>query len=121
MKRDMDLVREILMVVSESSESIQATVFVDEHNDIDKVIYTIDIMNEAGLIKAHVQKAFQRGYISATVYNLTWSGNDFLDNIRSEKIWSQVKKNIAKTAGSVSFSVMQKMAEKIVKEAIINS
>ncbi|MDY6065728.1 MAG: hypothetical protein SPI59_05300 [Finegoldia sp.] len=47
MKRDMDLIRNILLTVSESDNEVVASVFVDENNDMDKVLYNIEIMKEA--------------------------------------------------------------------------
>lgn len=121
MKRDMDLVREILLYVSESNESVDASVFVDSYNDLGKVIYTIDIMNEAGLIKASIQRAFQKGYVSASINFLTWSGHDFLDSIRNDKVWKEVKKTISKVAGSVSLSIIKQIAEKILSDTVLNN
>lgn len=121
MKRDMDLVREILLHVSESEISVDASVFVDTNNDLDKVIYTIDIMKEAGLIKANIKRAFQKGYVSASINSLTWEGHDFLDSVRSDKVWKEVKKSISKVAGSVSLAVIKQVAEKILVDAVLNS
>lgn len=120
MKRDMDLVREILLHVSESNESVDASVFIDNHNDLDKIIYTIDIMKEAGFIKASIQKAFPNNYISASIKSITWSGHDLLDSIRSEKVWKEVKKVVSKVAISTSVGVVKTLAENISKEMMLN-
>lgn len=118
MKRDMDLVREILILVSESSDSVDFDVFVNERYDRNFVIYTIEIMKEAGLINANVIKAYGGDYISATINSLTWAGNDFLDNIKNNKVWEEVKKTLAKTCKSASINVVKKLAEKIVLDMI---
>lgn len=121
MKRDMDLVREILIHVSESNSPVDASVFVDTHNDSEKIIYTIDIMKEAGLVKASIQKAFQVGYVSASINSLTWEGHDFLDSVRNDKVWKEVKKTISKVAGVTSITIIKKVAEKILADVLLNS
>lgn len=118
-KRDMDLVREILLLTSESLESVEANAFVYDQNDLRKVVYTIDIMKEAGLIEACVIKAFGGEYFDAVVHQLTWDGHELLENIKDERVWERVKKTIARTGSSASLFVFEKLAEKIVLETVL--
>ena len=120
MKRDMDLVREILMFVSECDEPVDASIFVSDNHDLDKVLYTIYLMKDADLVDANIIKAYGGKYLGAEIISLTWQGHDFLDNIRSDKVWSQVKKTIAKTSKGASLYVFKKLAEKIVLDSILN-
>lgn len=120
MKRDMDLVREILIFVSECDESVDACVFVNDNYDLDMVLYTIYLMLDAGFINANISKAFGGKYLGAEIISLTWEGHEFLDNIKSDKVWEQVKKSIAKTSKSASLYVFKKLAEKIILENILN-
>lgn len=119
MKRDMDLVRQILILTAESDSGLDASAIADEHNDLQTVIYTMEIMEEAGLIRANIVKAFGGIYVSGFVRSLTWEGNDFLDAIQSDKVWTQVKKAIAKTTRSASMLVIKKVAEKILSEMLL--
>lgn len=119
MKREMDLVRQILITSAESTESVDADVFVSDRYDFEMVAYTIDIMEEAGLINANVQKAFGGDYISAQVKSLTWKGQDFLDSVKSNKVWTEVKSTIAKGTGAFTFEIIKKIAEKIIEGMVL--
>ena len=119
MKRDMDLVRDILILVSESNHPVDAGAFVTKENDLQKVVYTIEIMNAAGLVKADMQKVMGGIYVNATIKSLTWTGNDYLDAIREDQVWKKVKRIIAKTAVSAPFAVVKALAEKFVAELVL--
>ena len=104
MKRDMDLVRQILSNAEardfESDEppaSYQAQT-VEE-------AYQIALMNDAGLVQADYTS--QAGTpVCATIFRLTWSGHDFLDAARDETIWKKAKDTILKPGISWTFSVL---------------
>lgn len=113
MKRDMDLVRSVLMLVSEANGVVDAKTFVDDENDLQKVAYTIEIMDEAGLIDATVVKACGGVYVKASIERLTWSGNDFLASVSNSKVWSNVKAELAKQSIDAPFSVISAMATKL--------
>ncbi|MEG0376378.1 MAG: DUF2513 domain-containing protein [Raoultibacter sp.] len=112
MKRDMDLVRRILIELSDSRETLSASAFVDDKVDFDTVCYHYQIMDDAGLIKASVMYAGD-GYYSGIASSLTWDGNDFLSAIKSDTVWSKVKMRIAKTTGDASLDVIKALAVKI--------
>lgn len=113
MKRDMDLVRSILIELSEASGELDAKAFVDDEHDFQNVAYHFDIMNQAGLIESSVHKAFGGEYVSASAEQLTWMGNDFLASISKNDIWKQVKLEIAKKSVDAPFSVVAALATKI--------
>ena len=120
MKRDMELVRRILLELSGSSQPLDARTFVDGNTTLEEVIYHFRIMEDGGLIKASVAYAGNKPYI-CTANELTWAGNDFLASIRSNSIWSKVKTTIAKATGDASLDVIKALAEKISTNMLLSS
>jgi len=110
MKRDMDLVREILITLGDSDNSIQAGTFVDDRNDFQVVAYHFDIMQQAGLVEGTTKKGFSGDYLYAEVSRLTWEGNEFLDSVQNNKVWMHVKAEIAKSAIGAPFEVVKNLA-----------
>ena len=49
MRRDMDLIRRILIMVGDSPVPLQATVFVDDMHPFETVAYHIDLIGQAHL------------------------------------------------------------------------
>jgi predicted MarR family transcription regulator len=82
MKRDWELIREILTRL-EKTQSSKACLRSDELSDYDAdaVAYQMKMLIQAGLIEG------LRGCRHCTAYSLTWEGHEFLDTIRSKPIW----------------------------------
>ena len=120
MRRDMDLLRRILMTTAESGMPLDAEALVQGRDDFEKVAYHIDIMAQAGIIEGMAQKDMAGGYSFASVVQLTWEGNDFLDSVKNDKVWSKVKQAIAKTTGGAPFEVVKTLAVKATKSILLH-
>ena len=91
MKRDMDLVREILLKIEENYVSTALINLNIDRYDMETVAYHCKIMYEAGLISNYSsQNADNRLYIFR-VGSLTWEGHDYLDKIRDNTVWNKTK------------------------------
>jgi hypothetical protein len=113
MKRDMDLVRKILREAAESNGPLDASAFVSDDTSFAFVAYHVKIMEDADLIEARILRAKGSGTVIAEILNLTWEGQDFLDSVRSDDVWSKTKMTIAKAAGAASLEVTKSIAEGI--------
>lgn len=95
MKRDMELIRKILFYIEENYKAGQ------------KWICAINIEGyEEDVVMEHIILAYQNGFIqeiqdvstlegkSYFVGNLSNSGYDFLDKVRSDTVWNKTKKTI---------------------------
>ena len=91
MKRDMDLIRLILLEI-ESSECDIIEGFRLEGYDIASVKYNGELLCQSGLITKFYEDAI--GELVAG--SLTWDGCDYLDKIRDNTIWKKTKDTIAK-------------------------
>ena len=115
MKLNHDHVRSLLLFVEESkdnsSRSQSELETFSEQKDIakDEVIYIINRLEEAGFIKSNIQYASSKVY-RYSINAITWTGHEYLDNIRDPKIWKLVKKTTSKLSG-VSLSVMGVLAK----------
>lgn len=118
-KRDMDLVRRILMELADSDVPLDAAAFTDASTERATVGYHFEIMQEAGLIVASFLRADGDPYYHATAIRLTWEGNDFLASVKSEGIWAKVKMAVAKSAGDVPLSVFKQVATKLCCDAAL--
>lgn len=110
MKRNLDLIREMLIEASETNYPLDANVFTSKHHSEREILYNIDLMAQAGLIEAHITKDANKDILEASICNITWEGNEFLSSIQSESTWAEVKKRIAKTVQDVPLSIVKKLA-----------
>lgn len=107
MKRDMDLIRKILLAIEAHSEpyrwDVPLTIQGYEEKDI---CYQVKLLLEAGLIEARIITA-SGGKFSCAVNILTWEGHEFMDASRDDSRWEKVKQLVAEKTGSLSFEVLK--------------
>lgn len=119
MRRDMDLIRRILIMVGDSPVPLQATVFVDEAHPFETVAYHIDLIGQAHLADTSITRMSGDVIACAEVGPLTWDGNEFLDAIRSDTIWTRVKQRVGATVGSTTIDVIKALAVKLASDMLI--
>lgn len=91
MKRDLDLIRLILMQ-SETGQTPEAM----EKVEFSVVLYHYELAIEAGLLVGTVDPPEGDCEGGARIERLTWEGHDFLDLARSETLWAKVKEELQK-------------------------
>lgn len=102
MKRDMELVREILFC-AEKDEDLSV---LEKQHGADKVVGHVAIMQDAGLVDAIVERDSEGRLFLAVLFRLTWAGHEFLDNARDNTLWKKTMKVIGGKVASASFSVL---------------
>ena len=100
MKRDMDLIREILLAIEESPhgfapDKIMITGYSDE-----QIQYHAYLLGEAGLAKVVEITSHGDKSPNAVIQGLTWEGYEFLDSAREKQRWNQAKELIGKVGGA---------------------
>lgn len=104
MKRDMDLVRELLLQMEEHEHGRAPRTFEVEGHSEDEIGYHILIMAEAGLIVAIPIETMGQNSPAAIPIRLTWAGHDFLDASRDDERWKKARGIFVKVGG-VTFDV----------------
>lgn len=107
MKRDLDLVRMILLEAEEADGRLDLSRFVDTSLPLDLLGFHVEMMADAGLVDAEVGHAMGGRCSSVTINRLTWAGEDYLDAIRSDAVWQRVKKAMRETVGDTALSVVK--------------
>jgi len=116
MKRNMDLIRDILLVVEadDKGEGRWVTLNIDGVSDV-VLTEHLFMMDEAGLIEGNNTSTLSlRDY---QVRRLAWLGHDFLDAIRDPEIWKRTKAG-AKKAGTETIEFLWELAKVYGKNAI---
>lgn len=124
MKRDMDLVRLILLEIEDKYSSTAIYDLAVDGYDIETVAYHCKILYEAGLISDYkAQYADNEIYVFG-VGSLTWDGNDFLEKIRDDSQWKKVKETITKKGLPLVIDTIKSVANALISatvEGITNS
>ena len=116
MKRDMDLVREILFEVeSWPSDGSRSEVLIGERNP-GEVEEHVRIMIAAGLLHGD-ELAFRQ----VLVDRLSWAGHDFLDAARNSETWERAKGTFAEKGIGMPFDALKSLLVKLVTDAVFGA
>ena len=119
MKRDMVLIRTILLELEKQPPGINVSRLGIKDYDVQTIAYHAVIMADADLLEVKSFSADSvNGYLDAYVERITWSGHDFLDSARNENNWKSVLGKVAEKAGSISFVLLKVLLSVGLKEAM---
>lgn len=111
MKRDMDLARRILFEVElAGTYRDKLTLHLDDYSS-EQISYHTLLLSEAGLIE---MEASSRHTAEFKPKRLTWEGHEFLDAVREDKRWHEVKR-IMGTVGGFVFEIAKPVAIELLK------
>lgn len=118
MKRDLDLIRKILILLNEyeygrAPSELKVDGFTDE-----QIGYHCYILKDAQLIRAVDTTELGSSSPTALPLGLTWEGHEFVDNAQNENFWVQAKNKIKGIGGTVSLSILTNTLTNIIKEAL---
>lgn len=99
MKRDMDLIREILLAREEDRD-----LRTSEPPEV--IAYNVQLLDDAGLLEAIIKKDHRGAAVGCAIMRLTWAGHDFLDATKDDTIWNKAKERILKPGVSWTFSIL---------------
>ena len=115
MKRDLDLIRKILLEVEScdnpngiwDSREIKIEGYRDELTQ-----YNVsNLITEGFLVTRESIEFLGSSSVLHLHVNLTWAGHEFLDNAKNESVWQTVKKDLGSKWDSVSFSALQTLLD----------
>ena len=118
MKRNWELVREILLSLENKESSLD---YLEpeqvEGYGSELVSYHIQILDEAGLIEGHCTQAMGSP-VHCYAKRLTWIGHEFLDEIRSETVWSRTKSLLKDKGIALSFEAISMAVRAVISSML---
>jgi Hypothetical protein (DUF2513) len=108
MKRDMDLVRKILLKIEELPSYDELVDIEIEGYSEENIQFHLIQLQEANLIEVlDIGLSKFQGRVNIAPTRLTWQGHEFLDNARDETRWNEAKKIAGQKGGSMAFDVIK--------------
>jgi len=113
MKRDMDLVREILLKMEDlPMKSGWYNIHIDGRSE-EEIIYHVRIMHEHRLIEA--ADLTTKNGVDWRPKRLTYEGHEFLDAARSDTVWTKAKDKAISATGTLTLEAMKVALPAVVK------
>ncbi len=117
MKRDMDLVRKILLEIEEAPFSGGWLDFDLEGYDESELSYHTMLLDEAGLIEA-----IDLSSMNTVIWkpkHLTWEGHEFLEASRDESRWKKALTIMKEKGGGMAFDVLKGVLIQLMTRAVM--
>lgn len=116
MKREMDLVRGILLFVEENiPHGRQVEVKIEGRSEAE-IAYHIALLHEAKFLEAIDTSGTGEDWI---VLRLTWTGHEFLDAARNSKVWEQAKSIFREKGLGMPFEAVQAVLTKLTVQGVL--
>ena len=120
MKRDMDLIRKIMLFLQdadrESHDGAALATALDE--DTERINYHLRLMMEANLIDGRLSEEIGVNVPAATTHSITTSGHDFLAAASDPSVWETAWRRIKASTGSVSIPLLIEVLKATAKDAL---
>ena len=116
MKRDMDLIRAMVLAIEAQEHGFASTIEVSGYTP-EQINYHAYLLGEAGLARVIDVTTHGDESPEAIVVNLTWAGHEFLDSIRENNIWNEAKDKITKVGGA-SLPIWIALLTELIKKQI---
>lgn len=101
MKRDLDLVRDLLLATEQSEPG--DTVYHPNSGikePMDVAAAHAELLIEADYVVGHVSKSNEGRYLKWRIDRLTMEGHDHLDSVQSPEVYRETQNRLAKVGGS---------------------
>ncbi len=109
MKRDMNLVREILLWATQQEEpGIYRNPTLPEYTD-SQIAHHIHLMWQAGLVEAADTTTNSSGGPAALLLSVSWAGHDFIDAARDDTTWNKTRTKVLSSGLSFTFDLLKEV------------
>ena len=112
MKRDFNLIRQILLDVEKAPVGRAISELIYESHEEAVVSEHIKLLIDASFLEGtidigteHHNEGTQQIILWYEIYRLTWEGHDFLDNAKNDAVWKKVMADAEDKGMSLAMSV----------------
>ena len=120
MKRDMDLIRDLLLRIEETPANAHPDDIAVEGYDEAAINEHLEMLIQDGFVAGKVNYSGmgdERIYL-VVVKRLTWKGHDFVDTIRNDTVWKNTKRTILEKGGAMSLEIVSAIAAGFAKQLL---
>jgi hypothetical protein len=119
MKRNMDLIRQILLEIEKQPFTGGWVDLSIEHYTPEELTYHVMILCEAGLIEA--KDLSNHSGMDWKPTRLTWEGHEFLEAARDNSRWKKATSTVLEKVGGIAFDVLKQLLMKLMMEQVFPS
>jgi Hypothetical protein (DUF2513) len=115
MKRDMELIRELMLTIELQNDDRDTNLQPAGHDE-SQINYHLELLIEAGLVVGEVHHMMGGNPPVIRIERLSWEGHEFLDNARNEPVWKDTMKQVKEKGGSVAVGILTQILASAAKQ-----
>jgi hypothetical protein len=116
MKRDLDLIRLLLLEIEKKEEAFSNLDLSVPGYTSDEIDYNLGQIIASRYVDVSALSTPLNGPRICHIRALTPAGHDYLDAVRKSKVWAVIKDRIAHAGVGISVEVIKELSVKIAKE-----
>ena len=117
MKRNMNLIRELLLQLEESQGEIQVSNLQVAGYSDKEIAYNAYMMIEGGLAQGSTINLMEDGRpVAVILTNLISAGHDFFDSIKNDTVWNNTLNYLKEKGGNIPFTLIPPIAALFAKQ-----
>jgi hypothetical protein len=117
MKRDMELIRKMVLKMDDSPTGWAHDVNIEGYTP-DEIGYHGYLLVDSGLAVGVDMTCSGSSGPEYVLSHLTSAGHDFADACRNETVWNKAKRIVSEKVGTVTLEVMKQLLISIIKQSI---
>ena len=114
MKRDLDLVRQLLLQIEALPAGPAAQYRASEIED-PVLLAHFELVLASGLVNGRISRSQSSRGDVISISGLTWEGHEWIEMVRSEAVWSETKSQLLDNGGALVYGLMKAVAERILR------
>ncbi len=114
MKRDLDLVRQLMLQIEALPAAPPVQYRMSEIED-PVLLAHLEMLIEAGLVNGRISRSQGARGDVISVSGLTWQGHEWVEMVRGQSLWNEVKSAVLDGGGVLTFELARAMATKLLR------
>lgn len=117
MKRDLDLVRQILLQIEALPAGPPAQYRTSEIED-PVLLAHFELVLASGLVNGKISRSQSSRGDVISISGLTWEGHEWIEAVRSEIVWCETKATLLDGAGALTYDLTKAVADRILRKRL---
>lgn len=114
MKRDLDLVRQLLLQIEALPAGPPVQYRTGEIED-PALLAHFELVIAAGLVNGKLARSQGARGDVISISGLTWEGHEWIEMVRSQAVWSETKAALLEGAGALTYELTKEVAARILR------
>ena len=117
MKRDLDLVRQILLQIEALPAGPPAQYRASEIED-PVLLAHFELVLASGLVNGKISRSQSSRGDVISISGLTWEGHEWIETVRQDSVWNETTSTLLERRGALTYELTRVVADRILRRRL---